>query len=88
MTQKRSSNERFELINRLYQADTGYMRPGKSDPNYDTSCDENRERFEHWLATKAWFFILDTLIEVFEKIEELKNEIEHLENCVWSPGNK
>lgn len=73
---KRNSIERFELINKLYYNDTGYLRPGKSDPLYNSSSPENLERFEHWLVTKAWWSMIDSLIDAYEKIEELEEEVE------------
>jgi len=47
-------NERFEIIGDLYYADTGFLRPGKSDPMRDTNDSENVERFEQWFATQAF----------------------------------
>lgn len=42
-------NEKFEIVGGLYYEDTGYLRPGKSDPIRDTGSHENRARFESWL---------------------------------------
>jgi len=54
MKKNLSHTERFEIIGDLYYADTGFLRPGKSDPMRDTNDSENVERFEQWFATRAF----------------------------------
>jgi len=48
-----NANERFERIASQYYKDTGYLRPGKSDPERDTCNSENVERFGNWYNEKC-----------------------------------
>jgi hypothetical protein len=60
-----TSIERFEVVAALYYRDTGFLRPGKSEPvgSYrDPNSDENRERFEQWVATRAFTSAIDRIV--------------------------
>lgn len=48
-----NENVRFERIAELFYKDTGYLRPGKSDPEKDTSSSENVDRFNKWYHDKC-----------------------------------
>ena len=67
-----NAGERFELVNALYYAATGYLRPGKSEPletGRDANSDENRERFENYCATRL-------LADALAKVHELEIDLD------------
>jgi hypothetical protein len=70
---------RFETVGDLYYRATGKLRPGKSAPpatGEDTSSDENRERFEAWLASEGFIAALDRIAELEQEIEWLEESDE------------
>ena len=73
-----TANERFEAIGALYYSRHHYLRPGKSDVFYDTSCDENRTRFENWLATEGFTDAINRIIELEDKVETLNERIDEI----------
>jgi hypothetical protein len=63
---------RFEALGALYYTETGYLRPGKSNPmetGRDSNDDENRERFEQWVATRSLAAALNRIIVLEAAIE-------------------
>lgn len=69
---------RFEALGDLYYRATGHLRPGKDEPmetRRDSNSDENRERFERWLATSAFTAALDRIVELEAEIDELNERI-------------
>lgn len=63
--------ERFEAINSLYYSRTGYLRPGKDALYYDSSSEENSERFTNWLATTGFTDAINRIVELEREIEAL-----------------
>lgn len=47
-----NANERFERIGKRFYKETLFLRPGKSDPEKDTSSPENVKRFDDWYENK------------------------------------
>jgi hypothetical protein len=71
-----SALERFEALGSLYYTGTGYLRPGKSNPletGRDSNDDENRERFEAWLAACALTAAIDRIVSLEARVEQLEN---------------
>jgi hypothetical protein len=67
------ANERFEIIGLLYNRSTGHLRPGKDDSHCNSSSPENIQRFEEWLATKAFRCALEAIHErdlILESVRE------------------
>lgn len=48
-----NANARFERIGEAYYRDTFHLRPGKSDPERNTSDPENVKRFDDWYKSKS-----------------------------------
>ena len=74
-----NSTQRFETVGDLYRRATGFLRPGKSvapECGYDSSSDENRERFETWLATRGLTDALDRIAELEHKIGSLERRLD------------
>ncbi len=73
---------RFEALGALYYAETGYLRPGKSNPletGRDSNDDENRERFEQWVTTRALTAALDQVVHLERCVEGLASRLDELE---------
>jgi hypothetical protein len=56
-----NENDRFEIIGRLYEEDTGHLRPGKDDSWRNSSSPENVERFAHWLKERAFVAAIEDI---------------------------
>jgi hypothetical protein len=51
-----NANERFERIGEMYYRDTGFLRPGKSEPaetGRESNSAENICRFDSWWTAKC-----------------------------------
>ena len=73
---------RFEIVGELYRAETGYLRPGQSEPavtGRDSSSDESRERFEQWIANRLYTAALDRIAALEDKLESLDARLGDLE---------
>ncbi len=62
--------ERFEAVGELYHAATGHLRPGKDDPREDTSSPENVQRFEQWVALRAFTDAIARIVMLEKKLAE------------------
>ncbi len=74
------SLSRFEALGALYYAETGYLRPGKSnsiETGRDSNDDENRERFEQWVATRSLTAALDRIVSLEQQVDDLQDDFEH-----------
>jgi hypothetical protein len=80
-----TATRRFEIVGELYRAATGYLRPGKDEPavtGRDANSDENRERFEQWIASKFYTAALDKIAELEDEVTRLGRRVEDLEDDV------
>ncbi len=80
-----SATQRFEVVGELYRKATGRLRPGKSVPpecGYDSSSDENRERFEQWLATSGFTDAIDRIAGLEEELREHRMEDDALRDIL------
>lgn len=62
-----SSLERYEALGALYYRTSGHLRPGKYEaPETGRSSmdPENVERFETWLASRAFTEAIDRIVEL------------------------
>lgn len=50
---ERKATAEFDRFNYAYLMETGYQRPGKDDPEYDTNSPENRKRFSEWARDRT-----------------------------------
>lgn len=83
-----TANERFEAVGYLYYRATGYLRPGKAEPletGRESSSDENRERFEQWLATRGFSDAIERIVGLEAKAQQLEAWAETAKQA-WDSG--
>lgn len=68
------ANDIFELIGDLYYSDTGFLRPGKSDPIRDTSSEENWDRFQTWMKEIYPISVLEACLRFKQHSEKATPE--------------
>ena len=79
---------RFEAIGDLYYRATGYLRPGKAEPpetGRESNSDENRGRFEQWLATRGFSDAIDRIVELEAKVQQMEAWAESAKQA-WDSG--
>jgi hypothetical protein len=62
--------ERFEVVGDLYYAATGHLRPGKDHPHEDSSDPENVQRFEQWVALRAFTDAIGRIVALEKRLAE------------------
>jgi len=70
---KATSIERFEAVGDLFYARHHRLRPGKheaAETYRDSNDDENRERFENWLAMNAFSDAIDRIVELEKRLQD------------------
>lgn len=72
MGSKLSHGERFETLADLFHRDTGMLAPGKSYPLVSPvpSDEERRDRWQEWLATRAWSAMLEEIVRLQRSVED------------------